>query len=257
MDGNRIYHIAYFGNSPYVAEMLNSIKNIEVKAVFYQPSKILSQDFEALQKKDEEVKCYSVRDKVELKDLAYNYYGTIDFVIMYNFGVIIPQEIIDNIFVFNFHPGDLRVNRGSSPINWAILLGWAKTKMSLYKISAEIDLGDLIAEHDCKIYPCDTPGTLRCRIEGEIPSMMLEILEYLEGRRKSTLINDGVYRKRIVEEDYTINPDTDSDNIINAKIKSQNDYKGAIIWKNGYKYYVKNIDEYNKLLHSMREELGK
>lgn len=80
---------------------------------------------------------------------------------MYSFGIIIPKDVIEHIKIYNFHSGDLRTNRGSSPINWSILLNEKCTMMTLHCVASGIDSGNIIMEHECLIYENDVPYTLK------------------------------------------------------------------------------------------------
>lgn len=160
--------IAYIGNEPKVIELLSCIKDIDICAVICESKKkelfIESRSYTVT---------YYQCNKQTLTDVMNELYDVIDYAVMYSFGIIIPFEIIKHIDIYNFHPGDLRTNRGSSPINWSILNGDDTTKMSLHRIDERIDDGELISEHICRVYKTDVLGTLRARVEGEMPSMIL------------------------------------------------------------------------------------
>ena len=232
-----MYKAVYIGNEPRIANTINELKEYKIKYVICQKEKI----------KDElQLTNYSVL-YVSSKQSVFNAISAIideiDFAIMYNFGIIIPQEVINIISIYNFHPGDLRNNRGSSPIHWAILLNMQKTMMSLYKITANIDIGELVCEHKVKVFEYDVPKTLKARLEGEIPSMLLYLAEYCKSENKGQAITEGVYRQRIKPEDYTITSD-DTEQIIKAKIRSQYEYNGAILKKDDKIIRVCSFEEY-------------
>lgn len=55
-------------------------------------------------------------------------------------------------------------------------------------------------------------------MEGEIPSMMIELYNYVQGEHKGReFISNGKYRPRIMEKDFTIY-ESDTDDTIKAKI---------------------------------------
>lgn len=233
----------YIGNEFSAIDSISVKNEIEILAVFFQPEKT-----------DQRMKIFypnisfiPVTSKMELRESISHYYSKIDFAIMYSFGVIIPKDVLDNVTIYNFHPGDLRTNRGSSPINWSILLDDKDAVMTLHRVESTIDTGLVVSEHKCKVYDFDVPSTLKSRMAGELPSMMHEFLEYYNKRITCDLrIYDGIYRQRIVETDYTIKPEDNRSKIF-AKIRSQYDYKGAIFDWNGKRYYIKSLDEYDKI----------
>lgn len=232
--------VIYIGNSIRAAEAIHHLKDVELLAVIYQTGKVSAVEISQSMLPCEHI---GVDSKCALTNACREYYTEVDFAVMYSFGIILPEDLTKEMDIYNFHPGDLRDNRGSSPINWSILLNRRETKMTLHKVGKEIDLGEVISEHSCTIYPHDLPSTLSARMNGEIPSMILELLAFREGKRHSIFIEQGVYRPRICERDYTIYPE-DSEEIIDAKIRSQYDYGGAIAVKDGMKIVVRRIEDF-------------
>ena len=217
------------------------IREIELVAIVYEPKKIDMQDWFSKQT----YQLFPVNSKKELAEACNKLKALSEYAVMYNFGIIVPQEVVDKLCIFNFHAGDLRMNRGSSPINWSILLGEKYTSMTLYKITEEIDSGDIVCEHRCKIYRHDVVPTVRARMEGEIPSMLMDLYQYIsQGNHSICSVTNGTYRPRLSESDFIINSDDDED-VIKSKIRSQYEFKGAIVIDDtGNKEYVRSYDEY-------------
>lgn len=230
--------VLYIGNEERIIYYLSRIHDIEVVACICQEGK-----FSYANISQYDIKIVSVKSKSEFVEKIESYYHMVDFAIMYSFGIIVPPEVVKNMKIYNFHPGDLRTNRGSSPINWSILLGERTTKMTLHSIDEGIDTGMILLERECPIYENDVPYTLQMRMEGEIPSMVLDLLCLREKHYAGYSVGNGVYRKRIIEEDYTIK-DGDSRDTVYAKIRSQYKYKGAIYLCGNTKYYIKSLKEF-------------
>ena len=235
--------IVYIGNLSDMILILTDSEKFMIKAVVCEHKKRTPELEGAAHKAN--LPLFDVKNKTELESVLKK--ENISVAVMYDFGIIIPQTVIEQINIFNFHPGSLRTNRGSSPLNWSVLLGEKTTEMSLHKISTEIDLGELIAVSVCSLEYKDTPGTLRKKLEQRIPSMLSELYEYLKGNRQGNLVEEGTYRRRIEENDYTINPETDTLLQVNAKIRSQADYKGAILEWKGEKRYIKCWGDFEKV----------
>ena len=242
--------IWYLGNSPDMVEILANTNFLYVKAIACEGKKRTQALSDAAVRY--QIPFFSVSGKAELAALLAEQGACI--AVMYDFGIIIPESTIQQMQIFNFHPGSLRTNRGSSPLNWAVLLGEKTTEMSLHKISAEIDKGELISASVCPVAYDDTPGSLRKKLEQRIPGMLSELKEYLEGKRQSTVITEGIYRRRITESDYEIHPDEDTLLQVNAKIRSQAEYKGAILEWNGEKKYIKCWGDFDEVFSNDRPD---
>ena len=233
--------IAYIGNSIDAFNKIQMLKEYQCDFFIFQKDKVCLDKV-----KNFNCNIFSVSNKKELNETLLKIYKDIEFAIMYDFGVIVPKETLSLIRIFNFHPGNLRNNRGSSPINWSILLDEKKTTMTLYEITEEIDLGKIVCEHDVDIFKYDVPFSLRNRLEGEIPSMLLCLNNKINQNEEFLPIKHGYYRNRITEKDYTIF-ETDTEDTIKAKIRSQYSYKGAPLYCGNSHVFVKSYDEYLKM----------
>lgn len=238
-----MHKILYIGNSFHIIDAICLIKEIKIIAVFCEKEKIKGLYADGNDKKDNMI---PVNGKKDLQEKISEYYDRVSFAVMYDFGIIVPYKILSHLPIYNFHPGDLRSNRGSSPINWSVLLNEKETRMTLYQITEEIDLGEVISEHECRIYEHDVPATLRFRLEGEIPSMLLELICGFGKTKNGNFVGKGIYRDRITETDYTIS-DVDDKDIVMAKIRSQYEYEGAIYIVNGNKFYIRSFEQFKSI----------
>ena len=172
-----------------------------------------------------------------------------DLVLMYSCSLILSKQTIQNYQVYNFHPGDLYSNRGSTPVSWSLVLAEEYTKIVLYRLScAGIDLGEIVSERIVKIDDIDNVVSLREKLEAHIPEMITDLFKFIDQEKKGILVESGVYRPRISEKDYTIDPASDSERIIKKKIKSQETYDGAILHSKNGIIRVKSWEAYLSLL---------
>ena len=162
-----------------------------------------------------------------------------DIVILYKFEYIIPQNFIEKYTFFNFHGGNLKTNRGAHAVVWSILNQEKQTCLTLYKLTGGIDVGIVIGEYYVDIERDDTPISLNEKLWLGIPGLLCSLIKYLNGTIKGKLITEGEYRRKIKEEDYTINIYADNFEKIIAKINSQVAYSGAVLWFEGTKYHVR------------------
>jgi methionyl-tRNA formyltransferase len=84
------------------------------------------------------------------------------------------------------HASMLPKNRGSAPVNWALIRGETETGNSLIWLSERVDEGNLIAQRPVEITPYDTCATIYQRIGETNRDMLLEVLpQLLAGERIS------------------------------------------------------------------------
>lgn len=241
--------IIYIGNSLDAAAMLYKIDSLLLIGILCDKKRA-----------SEELNAFANKNKIDYKIVANSHetneaLNTWDFhfAIMYSFGLIISKEAIYNHNIYNFHPGDLRSNRGSTPINWSIVLGDTVTKMVLYHLTDfGIDLGEIVSEKSVEIIDEDNVATLRKKLEGLIPVMVDELLKFIDNEEKGNIIFNGIYRPRIAEKDYTIDREKDSERIIQRKIKSQETYEGAILLTENGVIRIKTWDDYVKAIDKIK-----
>lgn len=105
-----------------------------------------------------------------------------DFIVAAAFGQIIPQEILD-IPVYgslNVHASLLPAWRGAAPIQWAILAGDRVTGVTIMRMDAGLDTGDMILKKEVPIREDETGDSLFTRLMEEgaalLPAAMEQIL---------------------------------------------------------------------------------
>ena len=101
------------------------------------------------------------------------------------YGRILKQPILEvPIHGFlNVHPSMLPKYRGASPIQTALLNGDRETGVSIMRLDAGVDTGDVIVQEAVSINPEDTAGTLTARLADVGARLLVEALEQLENGR--------------------------------------------------------------------------
>lgn len=231
--------ISYMGfSSEIIYELLNS-KLYELKAVAIEKNRLLSKDIINLLNK-KKIPVYTINSKKDLCNLKQ--WFTCDTILIYKFGLILPNAIVDQFKVFNIHPGDLKTNRGAHPISWTILLDEVETCLSLYKLYRGIDLGLLIKKFVVYVDRNDDTICIEKRLNSGLKEIIESLYQYLEGKIDGEWINRGDYRRKVNEDDYTIKIEIDTFDDIDCKIRSQKAYKGAVLNIDGFKLYVNGIE---------------
>jgi methionyl-tRNA formyltransferase len=89
-----------------------------------------------------------------------------DLIAVAAYGQILPKGILDlpRFGCLNVHTSLLPKYRGAAPIQWAILNGDAETGVTIMKIGAGLDAGDIVSQETTPIRPEDNSQTLHDRL---------------------------------------------------------------------------------------------
>lgn len=105
-----------------------------------------------------------------------------DVCVLVAYGRLLKQPILDvpRHGFLNLHPSRLPKLRGPSPIQSAILQGITETAITIMRLDAGMDAGDIVLQEVSTIYPADTGVTLTERLAHEGAPLMLRALEAVE-----------------------------------------------------------------------------
>jgi len=89
-----------------------------------------------------------------------------DVALVIAYGRILPQDVLDapRLGCVNVHASLLPKYRGAAPIAWAIVRGEKTTGITLMKMDAGMDTGDMLATYETAIGPDETAGELAERL---------------------------------------------------------------------------------------------
>jgi methionyl-tRNA formyltransferase len=101
--------------------------------------------------------------------------------VVVGYGQIIPQIIIDLAprGIFNVHASLLPKYRGAGPIQWAIVNGETRTGVTIMKIDAGLDTGDMLLKAEIDIGPDENAAELGRRLSVLGAELMVEALSRL------------------------------------------------------------------------------
>jgi methionyl-tRNA formyltransferase len=131
-----------------------------------------------------------------------------DLVVVAAFGQILPQALLDvpKFGCLNVHTSLLPKYRGAAPIQWAVLNGDAGTGVTIMKMDAGLDTGDVVSQEQTAITDDDTAETLHARL-AEMGARLLvrTIPPFVQG----TLVpqpqpSGSTYARKIRKEDGRI-----------------------------------------------------
>ncbi|MEP0847961.1 MAG: methionyl-tRNA formyltransferase [Phycisphaerae bacterium] len=105
-----------------------------------------------------------------------------DVMVLAGYGRILKPATLAlaRLLTINLHAGRLPQYRGSSPMNWALINGDDSFALSIIRVDAGIDTGDILAERSFPVGPDDTIVDLHRVAQREFPSMLLDVLAQVE-----------------------------------------------------------------------------
>ncbi|QXX84527.1 bifunctional UDP-4-amino-4-deoxy-L-arabinose formyltransferase/UDP-glucuronic acid oxidase ArnA [Providencia sp. R33] len=108
---------------------------------------------------------------------------------------------------FNLHGSLLPKYRGRAPINWALLNGESETGVTLHKMVAKADAGDIVAQEKVAITDTDTGLTLHAKVREAAEVLLDKTLPLIEAGSYKTIAQDesqATYFGRRTAEDGQI-----------------------------------------------------
>ncbi|MBX9602444.1 MAG: methionyl-tRNA formyltransferase [Bryobacteraceae bacterium] len=104
-----------------------------------------------------------------------------DVMVVVGYGQIIPQSIIDipPLGILNVHASLLPEYRGAAPIQWAIADGRRATGVTIMKIDAGLDTGDILLKSETPIGDSETAPELSARLSRDGARLLLRALQGL------------------------------------------------------------------------------
>ncbi len=139
------------------------------------------------------------------------------------------------------HASLLPHNRGSAPINWALIGGEAEGGNTLMWLAESVDAGEIIDQTAFPISPYDTCATLYDRVAASNREMILRVLPMLlagerPGRPQPATAEPVLPRRR--PADGKIDWTTTSDALYNFVRGLTRPYPGAFSWLDGRRWNI-------------------
>jgi methionyl-tRNA formyltransferase len=101
------------------------------------------------------------------------------------YGQILPGTILDlpRLGCLNVHTSLLPKYRGAAPIQWAILNGDAETGVTIMKMNAGMDTGDIVSQEILSVAPTDNSQTLYDRLAKSGAELLVKTIpDYAQGK---------------------------------------------------------------------------
>lgn len=157
-----------------------------------------------------------------------------DVIITCAFGQIISQEILDipKYGVLNIHASLLPKYRGSSPIQWCLIIGEKRTGVTIMKTALAVDSGDILLQKTLDILPDENAGELFDRLAKLGGEAIVEALRLIESGKAKFVPQDeaqATHYPMISKEDGLIDWNLSAEEIFNKM-------RGFTPWPSVYSY---------------------
>ena len=157
------------GTSEFTLCCLKALLNAgqEICSIFSMPKSISpnnSVDITSFAKQNKII-YYEVKDINSSKTLRLLSKHSPDYILVSWHKILIKEVLkIPKYFCIGTHPTHLPFNRGRHPLQWTIILGFKKTKLSFFKINKGIDSGNILQQIPILITSNDSINTLNDKI---------------------------------------------------------------------------------------------
>jgi methionyl-tRNA formyltransferase len=132
-----------------------------------------------------------------------------DLIVVVAYGQILPQSVLDlpRHGCLNVHTSILAKYRGAAPIQWAILNGETETGVTIMKMDAGLDTGDIVSVRTTPIAAEDNAQTLHDRLARLGADLLVRTIpDYVSGRLvpRPQPAEGASYARKITKEDGRI-----------------------------------------------------
>jgi methionyl-tRNA formyltransferase len=141
-----------------------------------------------------------------------------DLIVVVAYGQILPQTILDSpkFGCVNVHTSLLPKYRGASPIQSAILNGETETGVTIMKMDAGLDTGEIISQQRIRILPEDNSQTLHDRLAQLGAELLVQTIpDFVAGKIHPQPKKGATYAAKIKKEDGQIDWNEPAEKILN------------------------------------------
>ncbi|MFL5124682.1 MAG: methionyl-tRNA formyltransferase, partial [Microvirga sp.] len=128
-----------------------------------------------------------------------------DVAVVVAYGMLLPRAILEapRLGCLNLHASLLPRWRGAAPIQWALAEGDAETGVTIMRMDAGLDTGDILLQRALAVAEDDTSGTLHDRLAALGAGALVEALPLLEAGKLIPVRQDAgeATHARIIEKE--------------------------------------------------------
>ena len=127
-----------------------------------------------------------------------------DMIIVFSYGVILRDNVLNAAKCVNIHPSSLPKYRGPSPIRSAILNGDKDMDVCLMAMSAEMDAGDIYMRKNIIIDENDTNEDIENKVSSVATEMLNEYIANPDNFVAQPQIGEATFTRKFTGEDEII-----------------------------------------------------
>ena len=160
-----------------------------------------------------------------------------DMFVVVAYGQFLPPAVlaIPKYFCVNVHPSLLPKYRGAAPINWAIINGEIETGVTLIRMNASMDGGDILAQEKCPLPQDMASDRLRECLAGLGAGMLSGLLPRIPSGEFTAFRQDALLSTRApkMHKDLGAIRWTDSARTIHDLVRGTRPWPGAYTFFRG------------------------
>jgi methionyl-tRNA formyltransferase len=138
-----------------------------------------------------------------------------DTVVVVAYGLLIPEELLDERLWLNVHPSLLPRWRGAAPVERALMAGDGESGVTIHRTVKEVDAGPIAAQQAFPLDPQDDAGAVYARAAELAAELLDDVLDGEPTFRPQP--EEGVtYAKKIGPDDRTLDLSRPAAELVNV-----------------------------------------
>jgi methionyl-tRNA formyltransferase len=138
-----------------------------------------------------------------------------DTVVVVAYGLLIPEELLEERLWLNVHPSLLPRWRGAAPVERALMAGDEKTGVTIHRTVKELDAGPIAAQQAFPVDPDDDAGAVYARAA----PVAVDLLGHVLGGDPTFRLQSGAgatYARRIAPEERVLDLSRPAQELVNV-----------------------------------------